>query len=138
MKAINKLKEKIEELRNYVNGNTGFSMEIHSSAYPMSIEFRKGPQIGLLDENVSENSPSLCFVFDDEMRIITTEDFKINEAVFNKLKNLSKEINRLYLHSFREEFDKAIEPIWNCCDEKAQVVFYRKRDFDKIMNQFEE
>ena len=132
MNSIRKLKDKISELQNYVCENTGLACTIKSCKYPLSIEFREN-QINMFSEEVSRTSPSLCFVFDDEMRIVTAENFKINEAVFNKLKNLSKEINRLYLHAFREEIDKVIDPLWNTAD-GAQHVRYNKRYFDNIMN----
>lgn len=133
MNTINKLKSKIKELQNYVDENTNFNLEIQSSQYPVSVSFYEN-QIGVFSEDVSDTAPSLCFVFDDEMRIITAENFKINETVFNKLKNLSKEVNRLYLHSFREEIDKVIVPMWDCLDSTAQVALYRKKYFDRVMN----
>lgn len=132
MNAIIKLREKINELQKYVNENTTLDLKIQSSKYPLSIKFRK-TQLEILSEDESA-SPTLCFVFEDEMRIVTTENFKINEAVFNKLKNLSKEINRLYLHAFREETDKVIVPMWNCINSTAQVALYRKEYFDELMN----
>lgn len=133
MNTIKKLKSKIKELQNYVEENTNFNIEIQSSQYPVSVSFYEN-QIDMFSEDVSETAPSLCFVFDDEMRIITAENFKINETVFNKLKNLSKEVNRLYLHSFREEIDKVIVPMWDCIDSTAQVALYRKKFFDRVMN----
>ena len=137
MNTISKLKSKIKELRNYVEENTNFNIEIQSSQYPVSVSFYEN-QINMFSEDVSDTAPSLCFVFDDEMRIITAENFKINETVFNKLKNLSKEVNRLYLHSFREEIDKAIVPMWECINSTAQVALYNKKHFDRIMNHCKE
>ena len=133
MNTISKLKSKIKELQNYVEENTNFNVEIQSSQYPVSVSFYEN-QINMFLDDVSDTAPSLCFVFDDEMRIITAENFKINETVFNKLKNLSKEVNRLYLHSFREEIDKVIVPMFDCCDSSAQVAMYRKKYFDRVMN----
>lgn len=137
MNSIRKLKEKTSELQNYVAENTMFSVKIQTSKYPVQIEFCEN-QIDMFSDDVSHMSPSLCFVFDDEMRIITTENFKINEAVFNKLKNLSKEINRLYLHAFREEIDKVIVPMWDIADSGSQMAVYRKKHFDRILNHSEE
>ena len=136
MNSIRKLKDKITELQNYVSENTMLDFNIQSSKYPLSIKFFKS-QIDMFSEEESA-SPTLCFVFDDEMRIITTENFKINEAVFNKLKNLSKEINRLYLHAFREEIDKVIQPMWNVAGGVSQVAVYRKKYFDRVMNHSDE
>lgn len=133
MNSKRKLKEKIMELQDYVCENTGLAVAIRSSKYPLSIEFSEN-QIDMFSEDVSNASPSLSFVFDDEMRIVTTENFKINEAAFTKLKNISKEINRLYLHAFREEIEEVIKPIWNTTDGR-QVVIYNKYLFDKLMNQ---
>ena len=133
MNTVRKLKSKIEELQSYVEDNTNFNIEIQSNQYPMSVSFYEN-QIGVFSDDVSDAAPSLCFVFDDEMRIITAENFKINETVFNKLKNLSKEVNRLYLHSFREEIDKIIIPMWECINSTAQVALYKKKHFDRIMN----
>jgi hypothetical protein len=133
MNTINKLKSKIKELQNYVEENTNFNIEIQSSRYPVSVSFYEN-QIDMFSDDVSDTAPSLCFIFDDEMRIITAENFKINETVFNKLKNLSKEVNRLYLHSFREEIDKVIVPMWECINSTAQVALYNKKHFDRAMN----
>lgn len=133
MNSYRKMKDKIIELQNYVCENSRLTVAIQSSKYPLSIEFSEN-QIDMFSEDISNTSPSLSFVFDDEMRIVTTESFKINETVFTKLKNLSKEINRLYLHAYREEIEKVIEPIWDTTDGR-QVAVYNKRLFDKLMNQ---
>ena len=114
MNSYRKMKDKIIELQNYVCENSRLTVAIQSSKYPLSIEF-------------SENQI-------DMFSIVTTESFKINETVFTKLKNLSKEINRLYLHAYREEIEKVIEPIWDTTDGR-QVAVYNKRLFDKLMNQ---
>lgn len=133
MSAINKLKSKVRELSNYVSENTNLEVEIQSSQYPMSISFYE-TQIDAFSGDTSDGVPSLCFIFDTEMRIVTTEGFKINEATFNKLKNLSKEVNRLYLHSFREKIDKVIIPMWDCIDSTSQVALYHKKYFDGVMS----
>ena len=136
MKTINKLKKQVEALKDYVSENTALGVKIQSTAYPVQIEFYEN-QIDMFSENVTEAAPSLCFVFDDEMRIVTAEDFKISETVFNKLKNMSKEINRLYLHAFREEIDKVIAPMWDAANGNIQVAIYHKKRFDEVMNQIE-
>lgn len=139
MKTIKKLSTKVEELIKYINENTMLGVVIKSDEYPLTIEFYQD-KIDVFTENISEVPPSMTFVFDDEMRIITVEEFKINETTFNKLKNLSKEINRLYLHAFREEIDNIIKPMWNACDGKIQVAIYDKtrfeRVFERVLNQF--
>ncbi len=135
MNPITKLKKQIQDLQKYVEENTNFGVKIQASTYPVSIEFYES-QIDMFSDDVSEAVPSLCFIFDDEMRIVTAEDFKISETVFNKLKSMSKEINRLYLHSFREEIDKVIKPMWDTSD-RSQVALYRKSYFDKLMSQID-
>ena len=132
MNSNRKMKEKIMELQNYVCENTKLTVAIQSSKYPLTIEFSEN-QIDMFSDEFTNASPSLSFVFDDEMRIVTTENFKINEVAFTKLKNISKEINRLYLHAFREDIEKVIKPIWDTTDGR-QVAVYNKRLFDKIMN----
>lgn len=129
MKITDMLDDKIIELRTYVNGNTSLDVKIKSNTYPMSIEFYD-MQIDAFEDEVSEGVPTLAFVFCESMRIITAENFKIEEAVFNRLKNLSKEINRLYLHAFRQEIEKVISPLWDVAD-GSQVCIYRKDYFDK-------
>lgn len=132
MNTIEKLKAKTKELQNYVEENTNLDVEICSTSYPLLVSFYE-TQIDMFSATATNTAPKLRFVFNDEMCIITAKDFKINETVFNKLKNLSKEINRLYLHTFREEIDYAIEPIWNTVD-GSQVALYRKQYFDKKMS----
>jgi hypothetical protein len=136
MKTIKKLETKVEELQRYTEENTTFGVVIKSDKYPLTIEFYQ-EKIDMFTENISDISPSMTFVFNDEMRIVTVEEFKINETIFNKLKNLSKEINRLYLHAFREEFDSVINPLWNACNDKVQVAIYNKAHFESVLNQFE-
>lgn len=133
MKTIKKLDTKVSELRRYIEENTTFGVVIKADEYPLTIEFYQN-QIDMFTQSASDVSPSMTFVFDDEMRIITVEEFHINETIFNKLKNLSKEINRLYLHAFREEFDNAIKPLWDACNGKVQVAIYDKVYFESILN----
>ena len=131
MSTINKLKFKIKELRNYVEENTNLEVKINSAEYPVSVTFYE-KQIDMFSEDVSDAPPKLCFIFNDETQIVTAEDFTIGESVFNKLKNLSKAINLLYLHSFREEIEKVIVPLWDTID-GSQIAVYRKREFDRLM-----
>lgn len=130
MNAKYMLDDKIIELRKYVNENTELQIEIEAGTYPLVIKFYD-TQINMFeDDEPSETVPSLCFVFWSEMRIVTTEGFKINESVFSRLKNISKEINRLYLHAFRQGIDDVIKPIWDTCD-GSQVALYHKTYFDR-------
>lgn len=131
MNAKYMLDDKIIELRKYVNENTQLDIEISAGTYPLVIKFYD-TQIDMFEDGEpSETVPTLCFVFWSEMRIVTTEGFKINESVFSRLKNISKEINRLYLHSFRQDIENVIHPIWDTCD-GSQVSLYRKSYFDKF------
>lgn len=130
MNAKYQLDEKIIELKKYVNENTELAIEIQSSTYPLVIRFID-QQVNMFDEDEPETPPTLDFVFLSKMRIVTTEGFKINESVFSRLKNISKEINRLYLHSFRQDIENVIHPIWDTCD-GSQVSLYRKSYFDKF------
>lgn len=134
MKNYYKLKDEIAELKLYVEANTNFEMVIRTTEYPMTITFReKNVQIDMLSENVSKDAPTLCFVFDHEMRIVASENLKIDETVFNKLKNKSKAISSLYLHAFREEVAKVFVPIFETSF-GSQVCLYNKQQFDKSMN----
>lgn len=127
MKNIKKLEQKIAELKDFVKVETDFDVKISADKYPLSIEFYDA-QIGMFDEEGQDNAPSLCFVFTEDMKITTEENFTVGEKVFNKLKSLSKEINRLYLNAFREELDGVIAPFWNT--ENGKLV---KMQFDLLM-----
>lgn len=127
MKNIKKLEIKIAELKDFVKVETDFDIKIHADKYPLSIEFYNA-QIGMFDENDAADTPSLCFVFTEDMKITTEENFTVGEKVFNKLKSLSKKINRLYLNAFREELDAVIAPFWNT--ENGKLV---KMQFDLLM-----
>lgn len=132
MKNYYKLKDEITELQLYVRANTSFEMVICTTEYPMTITFRE-KQIDMFEENESKNAPTLCFVFDHEMRIVASENLKIDETVFNKLKSKSKAINSLYLHAFREEVAKVFEPTWETTF-GSQVCLYNKSLFERLMN----
>lgn len=133
MKNIKKLEQKIAELKDFVKVETDFDVKISADKYPLSIEFYNA-QIGMFDEKFcsaehdAADTPSLCFVFTEDMKITTEENFTVGEKVFNKLKSLSKEINRLYLNAFREELDAVIAPFWNT--ENGKLV---KMQFDLLM-----
>ena len=137
MNTITKLQSKIHELRNYIEENTDLEVEIETSQYPITISFYECQCSMFADEN-TDAVPSLCFIFEDEMRIVTAEELKITETVFNKLKNLSKEVNRLYLHAFREEIDKVLVPMWDCINSTAKVTLYREKFFDNMMKRITE
>ena len=127
MKTIKKLEVKIAELKDFIKTETDLDVKIHAESYPLSIEFYDA-QIGMFDEDKPEDTPTLRFVFSEDMKITTEENFTVGEKVFNKLKSLSKEINRLYLNAFREELDGVIGAFWDTKDGKSV-----KAQFDLLM-----
>lgn len=107
MTALDLFNKAVTTLKNYVMENTPFSVDIDVSCYPVKVTFyEEDRQMTIEDEATdNENVSVLQFVFFDKMQIKTQEDFRVSEEVFNKLKNLSKEVNRLYLNAFFEKFD---------------------------------
>ena len=106
MSAINDYRAKVDELNEYVRKNTGLTVMIVTENYPITISFfREREQVSLFDEGIDDSTPGMQFIFNEKMLIRTQENFGISEEIFNKLKSLSKEINRLYLHAFRERMD---------------------------------
>ena len=121
MTALNLFKKAVSALKNYVIENTSFSVDIDVSSYPVKVTFyEESRQMTIEDEATDcENASVLQFIFYDKLTIKTQEDFRISEEVFNKLKTLSKEVNRLYLNAFFEKFDsfrKNIAQSFNCCN----------------------
>lgn len=109
MTAIFSYKQKVSELKEYVKKNTGSVVHINTEAYPVVISFfKKGTeQLNLFDKHVEDEdkgkTPGLQFIFYEKMEIKTQDDFGVSEEVFNKLKTLAKEVNRLYLNAFCEQ-----------------------------------
>lgn len=109
MTAIFSYKQKVGELKEYVKKNTGLVVHINTEAYPVVISFfKKGTeQLNLFDKHVEDDdkgkTPGLQFIFYEKMEIKTQDDFGVSEEVFNKLKTLAKEVNRLYLNAFCEQ-----------------------------------
>ena len=128
MSTINKLKYKVKELQSYAVGANLCVKNINTAQYPLSVEFYE-KQIDLFSEDVNDTAPTLCLIFDDELRIVTSDNFKTNEAVFNKLKNLSKEINYLYLRAFREEVGEFLDSI----KDEIAVPLSIKRYLDNLL-----
>ncbi len=105
---------KIEELKEYVRKNTGLVVHINTTQYPVVISFFKGgaAQTSIFDsddDDEKEKVPGLQFIFYDKMQIKTQDDFGVSEEVFNKLKTLAKEVNRLYLNAFCEQVREVLE-----------------------------
>lgn len=108
--ALYLFESEVETLKKYVRENTTLSVFVDTSSYPVKISFFEDyKQITFFDnEEKQENSDraaELQFIFHDKMQIKTQEDFGISEEVFNKLKNLSKEVNRLFLNAFFEKMN---------------------------------
>ena len=121
MTAQNLFKKSVSALKNYVSENTSFSVDIDVSSYPVKVTFYEESRQMTIEDGAMdcENASVLQFVFYDKMTIKTQEDFHISEEVFNKLKSLSKEVNRLYLNAFFEKFDgfrKNIAQSFNRCN----------------------
>ena len=128
MSTINQLNYKIKELQSYAVGAGLCVKNINAAQYPISVEFYE-KQIDLFSDDVTDAPPTLCFIFADEMRIVTSDNFKTNEAVFNKLKKLSKEVNHLYLQSFREEVGEFLDSI----KDRVIVPLSIRRYFDNLI-----
>ena len=107
MTALKLFNKSVSALKNYVMENTSFSVDIDVSSYPVKVTFFEESRQMTIEDNAAdcENTSVLQFVFYDKMQIKTQEDFRISEEVFNKLKSLAKEVNRLYLNAFFEKFD---------------------------------
>lgn len=121
MTALKLFNKAVTALKNYVMENTSFSVDIDVSSYPVKVTFYEEARQMTIEDNAAdgENASVLQFVFYDKLTIKTQEDFRISEEVFNKLKTLSKEVNRLYLNAFFEKYDgfrKNIAQSFNCCN----------------------
>ncbi len=100
-----KYQGKVAELKEYAKKTCGLDTAIRSNKYPFAIVFMSGKhgQMSLFDnvETEAENGEKkIVLVFTDKMSMKTSGDITISEEAFNKLKNLSKEVNRLYLNAF--------------------------------------
>ena len=109
MSALYLFNKEVQTLENYVNENTSLSVHVDTLSYPVKISFyEENRQMSMLEDNGSESDKAalLQFVFYDKMQIKTQEDFGLSEEVFNKLKSLSKEVNRLFLNAYFENLTK--------------------------------
>lgn len=113
----------VSALKNYVSENTSFSVEIDVTSYPVKVTFFEESRQMTIEDNAAdcENTSVLQFVFYDKMTIKTQEDFRISEEVFNKLKSLSKEVNRLFLTAFFEKNNRLQKDIVKYLDECAGI-----------------
>lgn len=111
--AIYEYKAKAQELKEFGRKN-GFTVHIDTEGYPVKISIyakQGGGQMSLFDNNAEtadeEKTPGLQFIFYEKIELKTQDDFAASEEVFSKLKNLSKEVNRLYLNAFCQKLTEA-------------------------------
>ena len=112
--AIYEFKAKASELKEFGRKN-GFTVQIDTESYPVKISIyatrKSGGQMSLFDEKTytedEEKTPGLQFIFYEKIELKTQDDFAASEEVFSKLKNLSKEVNRLYLNAFCQKLTEA-------------------------------
>ena len=107
-------KVQIAKLMKYVEEETSLRAEVNADSYPLRISFYKdAEQLTLFRESEEEEGtidaatgerivPHTTFEFFANMRIVTEGKFKIADAIFSKLKSLSKEANRIFLNEFCE------------------------------------
>lgn len=107
-------KRQIGKLMKYVDEETNLRAEVNADSYPLRISFYKdAEQLTLFQESGKEEEtidaatgkriiPRTTFEFFTNMRIVTEGKFKIADAIFSKLKSLSKEANRIFLNEFCE------------------------------------
>lgn len=124
MTALQMFQKGVNTLKNYVTESTPFSVDVDVTSYPIKISFfEESRQITIEDDSEDNGGQdsSLQFVFFDKMQIKTREDFHVSEEVFNKLKNLSKEVNRLYLLAFFENFNSIKKNIADVIHDTAGI-----------------
>lgn len=107
-------KKQIDKLMKYVDKETSLRAEVDADRYPIRISFyRDAEQIDLFAKDKTEEGtidiatseriiPHTTFEFYTDMRIVTEGKFKIADAIFSKLKTISKEANRIFLNEFCE------------------------------------
>ncbi|MGI5897104.1 MAG: hypothetical protein ACOX6U_09130 [Oscillospiraceae bacterium] len=96
-----------------------WSMEIDKNEYPIVFRFRKGVGAFTREWN-PETTPQIEFCFRNTTYVsCVPEQYKVDEKFLNKLKNLCKEICRLYLMAqfSRKDtrFDNAFKELWTTC-----------------------
>lgn len=146
---------KAKELIDYAKKEANLSTVINTDAYPVRISFfSKGEQMDLFsykdgEEEQSGGTPGLEFVFYDKIEIKTNDNFHISEEAFNKLKNLSKEVNRLFLNAFCQQVKEICEkfntddiPGVKPCDiewkkKKFFTAVVDKRDYEGVIEQIQ-
>lgn len=123
---------KAKELIDYAKKEANLSTVINTDAYPVRISFfSKGEQMDLFsykdgEEEQSGGTPGLEFVFYDKIEIKTNDNFHISEEAFNKLKNLSKEVNRLFLNAFCQQVKEICEKEEKYSLDHANTAFLRE------------
>lgn len=108
-----------DKLANILEKNK-WSMEIEKEKYPLVFRFRKG--IGAFSTPWDqETTPQIEFCFRDITYVsCVPEQYKIDEKFLNRIKNLCKEVCRLYLLvCFARKdvrFDNSFVEFWTTCD----------------------
>lgn len=127
---------KIDAIKSWLNKETDLEMSVAATGYPLIFTFRRrGGQLSLFDEHVvaaaGGRENSISFEFGQELIVQTTGTFDIDEPLFQRLKGLCREANRLYLNEFCAAVQKfrheseALEgrrldgwsPLWEYIDE---------------------
>lgn len=101
---INKVSEKIEKLADSENLDFKFS----SGQFPIACVFTKKEdnQVSMIDtKNLMFGE--LAFIFDEQLQVSITDDFRISDERFNALKNNCKKLHYIYLQIyFMNSIDK--------------------------------
>lgn len=92
--ALEAAEDKLEDL---IKKNR-WSMQIEKSTYPIMFRFRKGID-SFAEEWDKNTTPQVEFIFRSNIELVSyvPENRRVDEKFFNKLKNLCKEVHRLYL-----------------------------------------
>lgn len=113
--ALNAVEDKLSD----VLEKNKWSVEIEKEEYPLVFRFRKG--IGAFTAPWDqETTPQIEFCFRDITYVsCVPEQYKVDEKFLNKLKNLCKEICRLYLLVYfsRKDtrFNASFKEMWTTC-----------------------
>lgn len=103
-----------EKLQKLLDENN-WDIEVQCKNYPITYTYRK-VQMPIGSDN--PKAPEIKFIFraDVEYVFSVPEDERVDETFFNKLKNLTKEVHRLYILLWfaqkNDRFKRCWEPIW--------------------------
>lgn len=126
---FHKISEVEDKLFDLIKKNQ-WSVEILKETYPITFRFRKGENSFKCDLK-KEEITQLEFVFRSEIEYISSipENQKVDEKFFNKLKNLCKEMHRLYLLTWfsRKEsrFEQCVKQFWKTSQGDSVCLIHR-------------